>query len=556
MQNVSLPSPQEAGVQGGAVTSRLWRWAVRHGASLADAGLVLALLFGSTLLAWEVEIFGDWSWHDVRPKTIDLDERLLLLAILTAGLLFFASRRFFELRHVARFRADIQGNMRLLAFEDVLTGLQNRRRFDDALAAAAAALPGADACHAVFMIDLNGFKRVNDRHGHMVGDAVLTVVAQRLMGAVKAGDLVCRFGGDEFAILALHLSGAAAAASIALRVIECLGPPVRAGGLSHQVGAGIGVALMPRDAATPAEAVRKADVALYRAKAEKVSCVRFFEKEMDRQLHERTRLMEDLRAAILHDEIRPRFLPTVDLRSQEILGFEAVPGWRHLDRGDLPPHEFMPLAEEAGLAGELALRLLLQSCEAAARWPATVGLSIDVLPVQLADAGLPDRVAEILEQTGLPPGRLEFEIAESVLVRDLTNAQATLGRLRSRGVRIALDHFGSGYSSLYHLRTLKLDRVKIDRGFIASMGSQPESREVVNALVGLGRGLGLQVAAEGVGTAAQQAALVQSGCEQGQGAIYSDALSGEEVSALLRTGMVGPAQMRPPRPAAPQIAEG
>jgi diguanylate cyclase (GGDEF)-like protein len=420
-----------------------------------------------------------------------------------------------------------EAEVRKLAFQDALTGLPNRRQFDDALKAALAAPPRGGAVHAVFLLDLNGFKQVNDVHGHAIGDEVLIVVAQRLLSAIRAGDLLARFGGDEFAILARHLAGPEAATSIALRVIEALERYIVTGALQHRIGAGIGIALSPNDASVPEEALRKADVALYRAKAERRSALRFFEPQMDRQVRERHQLETDLRSALEHGGITTVYQPSFNLKSGEVVGFEASPMWIHQTHGVIPAERFIPIAEETGLIHELAARLLHEACATAARWPAHVLLALDLFPSQLKDRNFKAQVVKALAQSGLAPQRLEIEITESALVQDLEGAQHVLGGLREAGVRIALDNFGTGYSSLYHLRNIKLDKIKIDKSFIETMSSTRESAAIVNALVGLGEGFGLTIAAEGIDTAQQQAQLVRSGCEQGQGHLYSDPLSAE-----------------------------
>ncbi|KAB2872633.1 MAG: diguanylate cyclase [Bauldia sp.] len=301
----------------------------RYRVGLQDLSLVLAAMLVAAFVAFEFDIFADEGSASPRQQRIDLDEVLLLAGLLAVGLLGFAARRYFEQRREMRRRIAAERRARELAYKDPLTGVANRRQFDEALSAAAAALPRAGAVHAVMLLDLNGFKRVNDNYGHGVGDEALIIVAQRLLAAVRDGDLVARFGGDEFAIIALHLMGAQAAANIALRAIHALDEPVVVGDVAHQLGAGIGVALLPRDARTPGEALRMADVALYRAKVVRRSAMRFYEEDMDRLVHEREMMEQALRAALASGDIRPVFKPSVDLRTKAIVGMEAVPQWIH-----------------------------------------------------------------------------------------------------------------------------------------------------------------------------------------------------------------------------------
>jgi diguanylate cyclase (GGDEF)-like protein len=430
-----------------------------------------------------------------------------------------------------RWRIFAEQNIRELAFQDPLTGLANRRQFDDALKAATGAPPHSGACHALLLLDLNGFKQVNDVHGHGVGDELLIVVARRLAAAMGKDALVARIGGDEFAILAQHLMGAEAATNLAVRALQAIDETIFVGKVCHQVGSGIGIALIPGDAATPREALRKADVALYRAKSERRSAQRFFKKDMDGRVFERDQLSRHLRSAIANDLIRPVFQPIVDLKTGTVRGFEATPRWIDAGMGEIAPERFIPLAEENGLIHKLFERILHYSCIAAETWPADVTLSLDIFPAQLKDPALGTRILSALQASRIAPARLELEITERALVHELESVQEILGPLRNAGVQIVLDNFGTGYSSLYHLRNFKLDKIKIDRSFIDTLESQ-ESSEIVNALVGLGRGLGFRIVADGVDAREQRTSLLNTGCEQGQGGFFGAAVSADETSSL------------------------
>jgi diguanylate cyclase (GGDEF)-like protein len=497
---------------------------IRHRRSIKDLSILVAILLVGLFVAFEVDIFANEDKMTVHEETVELDEVLLLGGLLAVGLLVFAIRRYREQKQEAARRIVAEQHVRELAFQDGLTGLPNRRQFDEALATALASPPRAGAFHAVLLMDLNGFKRVNDIHGHAIGDELLMVVAQRLLCAMRNGDLVARFGGDEFAILACHVAGAEAATGVAMRVIEALEAPITTGAATHSVGVGIGIALSPSDGSEAAEVLRKADVALYRAKAERRSALRFFELQMDQQVRERERLEQALRAALLDRSIATVFRPTVDLNSRKVVGFEATPRWTHATFGEVPPERFVPIAADTGLIHELAAQVLREGCEAAANWPHYVSLAVDLYPIQLRDSKFAARVLAILAETGLAPHRLEIELTESALVQDMDAAREILGALRAAGIKIVLDNFGTGYSSLYHLRNFKLDKIKIDRSFIASMASEQQSAAIVGALVGLGSGLGVTVAAEGIDETQQRASLLHSGCVQGQGQLFGDAL--------------------------------
>ncbi len=274
--------------------------------------------------------------------------------------------------------------------------------------------------------------------------------------------------------------------------------------------------------------LRRADIALYKAKSDPLAPARFFDEDLDRSIREREFMERELRAAVTAKEIKPVFQPIVDLNTKEVIAFEAIPRWIHRDLGEIPPARFIPIAEDSMLIHELAEQILRQACNAARGWPEHVTLEYNLSPVQLKDASLGPRVLEILRESGLAPTRLAIEITESTLVRNLPAAQESLGELRQAGVRIVIDGFGTGYSSLYHLRNFKLDKIKIDRSFIENMSSKRESADIVNALVGLGLGLGFTVTAEGIDRSDQESELVAKGCQEGQGRLFGTAVPGEE----------------------------
>lgn len=505
---------------------------MRHRIALRDLSLIVAATVVGLYWVYAVDVFEN-EGGGIKANTIELDEALLIGGLLALALLAFATKQYIiQKREVAR-RIAAERQARELAYQDGLTGLPNRRRFDEALAEAIGSPPRAGGTHGLFLLDLNGFKQINDVHGHGCGDEVLVVVAQRLLSAMRAGETIARFGGDEFAVLATHLASSEAATNIALRIIEALESPIAAGGAIHRVGVGIGISLLPSNASTPGEAMRKADVALYRAKAERRSAFRFFDETMDIKVRGREVLERALRAAIDSGAIEAIFLPCMRLRTQEVVGFEVVPQWIGSDGVAVPPDRFIPIAEETGLIHALSETVLRKACEAAREWPAAVRLSADIYPSQLKDELLAPRIVRLLQETGLAPERLELEITESALVADLDSARTTLGTLRAAGVRIVLDNFGTGYSSLYHLRNFRLDKVKIDRSFIQTMTSERESASVVRALVGLGQGLGLAVAADGVENAGQERSLIDSGCDFGQGTIFSGPVGAQAARTML-----------------------
>ena len=505
---------------------------MRNRVDLQSALYLLAVTAGAVFMVWDFDVFHTSAHQSDHVKSIELEEVLAVAAVLAGGLMVFTGYFLRHRRENAQRRAAEQEAHRL-ALEDPLTGLPNRRQFEDALTAALGSPPRADGSHGLLLLDLNGFKRVNDVHGHPTGDEVLIQVGNRLKAAVRENDLVARFGGDEFAVLAPHLVGPDAAASIALRIVEQLREPIATVGSRHQISASIGISLIPQDGQDRAEVLRKADIALYRAKDQGGAALRFFEPQMDEAIRERDMLERELRAAVAENQVVPFYQPLVDLRSGEIIGFEALARWSHPTLGDVEPARFIPIAEDCGLIAELTDQMLRRSCGDAMAWPASVGLSVNVSPVLLRDPAFGLRVMSILGQCGLAPARLEVEITESALVQDMAAAQFTLGALRDAGIRIALDDFGTGYSSLYHLRNFKLDAIKIDRSFVEAMSRDPDSAAIVKALIGLGAGLSLAVTAEGVESAQQQSLLAAQGCSNAQGFLYSRAVPAEETAALL-----------------------
>jgi diguanylate cyclase (GGDEF)-like protein len=501
----------------------------RHRVVIDEAALIICFVITVGFVFFEYD-FGESVSGD---KRIDFQEAIGLTTLFIGCIVYFGWRRMVEQeREIAR-RIAAESRAHELANTDALTGLANRRQFERVLKETAASPPGAGGVHAVLSLDLNRFKRINDVYGHPVGDDVLVIVAQRLSAAMRDGDLLARLGGDEFAVIARHLAGAEGATSIANRILKALESPIEVGSNSHRVSAGIGLALIPEDGTSVEEILRKADIALYRAKAANQSAVRFFEKEMDRRLSERDGLERDLAAAIETGAVCPWYQPIVDLKTQHVIAFEALARWTHPTLGDIPPDRFIPIAEDCGLIQQLSDYLLRRACTDALAWPDHVMLSFNISPVQLKENTLGLRILGILGETGLSPQRLEIEITESALVRDLESAKAVLSSLREAGVRVALDDFGTGYSTLYHLRNFKFDAIKIDQSFVGNMESENESAAIVRALTGLGHGLGLVITAEGVEQSSQREALLKQGCERGQGFLFSRAIPAHETQGFL-----------------------
>ncbi len=490
--------------------------AVRHRTKIIDLGFLVALLAAAALFMFEVDVFKTEGAVSQAQETFELDELLVLTTLVMLGVLAYTWRRAVEHKRENGRRLAAEQEILRLALQDPLTGLPNRRQFDDALKAALASVPVAPEAHAVLMLDLNGFKRINDLHGHPVGDEVLIHVGARLLRAVREGDLVARLGGDEFAILARNITSSEAVTTIARRIIEGLSTPITAGGVQHPVGTAIGIALAPQDGKTPEDILRKADVALYRAKAERVSSLRFFEIDMDARLHEREALEAALRKAVAADALELLFKPALDIRSGAVTAFEAMPRWIDDALGLVEPDRFLAIAHDAGLLPQLTELLLTKACRAALTWPNAIRLSFGVTADQLKMQTFGVRLLAVLAATGLAAHRFDLEIDEGALIRDTAATQPILDPLRAAGISIVATHFGTGYSDLQNLHRLRLDRVKLDPSFVGAMLEDRQAATMVKALIGIGKGMDLPVSADGVASAAQQAALAAQGCHEVQ----------------------------------------
>jgi diguanylate cyclase (GGDEF)-like protein len=464
----------------------------------------------------------------------EVDDILFVASTLSVALLVYVNRRRRDLAKEIDARQVAEAESHRLARHDPLTGLPNRRFFREKLDDALRQGTLANERTAVLMLDLDGFKAINDIHGHGVGDEALVEFAERITSVIRAGTFMARVGGDEFAIVMAKI-GPDDPARLAQRILATLAKPLSVGDVSVTLGVGIGISIAPDDG-NAQDVVRRADLALYRAKAEGRSLVRFFEADMDKRMERRILIERELRRAIASDEVTVHYQPLVSLEGDRIIGFEALARWTSPTVGPVPPLEFIGVAEECGLIGELGERLLRVACREAAHWPADLTLSFNLSPIQLRDPTLGLRILGILGDTGLAPGRIELEVTESALVSDAEVAQAVIDALHVAGVRIALDDFGTGYATMSQLLKLRFDKIKIDRSFIDRLGKDPQSDVIVRATIGLAKGLGLATTAEGVETAEQLATLRAEGCMQGQGYLFGRGIPAEEIADLLKRG--------------------
>jgi diguanylate cyclase (GGDEF)-like protein len=451
-------------------------------------------------------------------KAWPVDELFFTFSLSGFALFAIVVRRARELAREIANREAAEARALRLAHHDPLTGLANRRMLHDSLPTLIAAAESAARQCTLLCIDLDHFKPINDLYGHETGDRVLVEVAERLSHIAK-GELLARVGGDEFVMAVLQEHGSDAAARLASRVIQAIAAPYRIGERKLAIGASIGIARSPLDAVSAEDLLRAADVAMYESKRSGRDTYHFFRSDMDERIRARAAIEADLRDAIENGEIVPYFQPVISLADNHVLGFEALARWHHPVRGTIPPDSFIPIAEDLGLIDMLSVRILRDGCLAARDWAPDTTLSINISPIQLRDPWLAVRLLAVLTDTGFPPGRLIVEVTENAIIDDIATVAELFESLQRTGIRIALDDFGKGYSSLSHLRLLHFDHLKIDSSFVRTMAS-PESQKIVRAVAGLGKALGMPVTAEGVETAGAAELLRSLGCEQAQGFFY------------------------------------
>jgi diguanylate cyclase (GGDEF)-like protein len=463
----------------------------------------------------------------------EMDDLIFVFFMLSVALMIYGFRRYQDLSREIKARTAAELEARNLARHDPLTGLPNRRFFEEKLEKC---LRDASSAHqvAVLMLDLDGFKTVNDTYGHAAGDKALSEFARRVSKALRPGTFLARIGGDEFAIIKPKIGSLDDPTNLARRIAAAVAKPFEIDGVTAEFGVGIGVAVAPNDGTDPEELVRRADRALYRAKAAGRSSVCFFEMEMDARVERRMQIERELRRAVAADAIVPHYQPLVSLDGgNQIVGFEVLARWESKSLGYIGPDVFIPIAEEIGLMPPLSWQLLRRACLDAKAWPSTFTLAFNISPVQLRDPTVGLRILSILAETGFNPRRLEIEITETALVENIAVAQAVIDELRAAGIRIALDDFGTGYSTLSQLLSFRLDKIKIDRSFVSRLNESNDGRVIVRAILGLAKGFGLTTTAEGIEDAAQLTYLKANGCTEGQGYLFSKAVPAADVPALL-----------------------
>jgi diguanylate cyclase len=472
------------------------------------------------------------AWTPSPPGREVVKSVLPFIGVALAGFALLVGLVMRYMRRTAQAIAAGESQLRHLAMHDPICGLPNRIYFGERLEAVITQVRGGGPSAAVFYIDLDHFKDVNDTLGHHVGDELILNVTQRLSRIVRGDDLVARLGGDEFAIITTCGSDSYSLQAIAGRIITAVCAPYSINGHTIIIGASIGIAAIDRRARDAADILRYADMALYRAKNEGRNRACIYDAAMDADLSSRKLLEGNLHDAIKNDKLRAAYQPIVNSSGDTVVGVEALARWTHPKMGEIPPSQFIPIAENSGLIVELGEWMLRRACLDGADWPGLT-VAVNVSPLQFRRSDFVEVVERILKETTFDASRLELEITESTLLGNLDTAELAMLRLKAIGVRFALDDFGTGYSSLLYLRRFPFDKLKIDSSFVRSIETAPDAAAIVHAVVSLGRGLGMKVTAEGVENAEQHLFLRAAGVHSMQGYRFGRPGPADDITARL-----------------------
>jgi diguanylate cyclase (GGDEF)-like protein len=462
------------------------------------------------------------------------DQVLAATLILNIALILFGWRRYNDLHREIRERTEAEQRARYLADTDPLTDFLNRRAMLERGQALVAEAVAAHRHVALFLLDLDHFKTVNDIHGHAAGDRLLKVAAERIAGVLPPSALMARLGGDEFvAMLMFEPTGTPHVEALAAQLVTALEEPVMHDTQQIRIGASIGLALATTTDVTMDTLVRQADIAMYHCKDEGRNRFCWFEAGMEMAVQVRNQIETGIRSGMPRDEFVPFFEPQVDIATGRLVGFEMLMRWDSPEHGMIEPDRFIPVAEDSGLIGELSLRVVRHAMEIAKGWDPSITLAVNISPQQLKDPWFSQKLTKLLVETGFPASQLEVEITESSLFENLPLVRSIVTSLKNQGVSLSLDDFGTGYSSLSHLRALPFDRIKIDRSFITAMQGSPDAQAIVVAIVRLGESLAMPITAEGVEDEATAIELTRLGCAKAQGWHYGKPASAAATARML-----------------------
>ncbi len=524
---------------------------------IITAAIILFVGSGSAVLTRAVRhvLFGGASVDSVLANAL----------LLNIALIIFGWRRYVELTGEVRERRRAEETARTLAFTDPLTGCLNRRSLDGAIEALVAEARAHGDAVALFMLDLDKFKRANDLHGHQTGDAVLVATADRLRATLPPGAIIARIGGDEFTCaMRFDPARTAMVEQLAEQLNATLGEPVRLPDCEVDVSGSIGLArsdgaTMPPqadDATIAARLQHHADLAMYQAKSGGRNRFCWFDPTMEKELRFRAELEAGIREGIARGEFVPYYEKQIDIDTGRLSGFEMLARWQSPRHGLIAPDVFIPVAEEIGVIAELSESLIRQALVDAREWDPSLTLSVNVSPLQLRDPWFAQRLLKLLVEANFPPHRLDVEITETCLHENLPLVRSLVASLKNQGIRLSLDDFGTGYSSIAQLRSLPFDRIKIDRSFVSTLDSCKDSATIVAAITSLGQGLDLPLTAEGIETEGVLEELRKLGSFKGQGFLYGHPQDAQTVRAALAAddlliGNAAPAEAVAQEPATP-----
>jgi diguanylate cyclase (GGDEF)-like protein len=509
-----------------------------------DALVLAILIFAVMLLIWNGSTF---FRHLSLAGNDGPDIRIASTALtLNVALILFGWRRYVDLQHEAQLRVEQEQHAVILATTDTVTGLYNRKGFADHVAELCARGRSSASSLVVISFQVQRFKSVNDQHGYETGDRLLKAIAKALFDELGPAAVIGRLSGDEFAV-ALQLSPAEMhrAEEAAEGVLRAVTRPFSFEERIIQVGGFAGIASAPAADARIADIIRRADIAMDRARSGRVARPVWFDAGMERALLAQSEIEQGIRYGLDHGQFLPYFEPQIDLATGEIVGFEMLARWNHPLSGIISPDVFIPVAEEIGVIGRLSEQVIAQALREAASWDPTLKISVNISPAQLADGWLAQRIVRILAETGFPAERLVVEITESSLFADLELARTIVTSLKNQGIRLALDDFGTGFSSLSHLRSLPFDIIKIDRSFVINLPAKRENGAIIRAVTMLAGALSVPVCVEGIEDEATYDAVLSLGCAIGQGWYFGKPMRADQARDLVAASRHGSAPLLP-----------